>query len=49
MIDIRKTVPEVYYKVSNIVITVAGKSKPLFREVNLTFPKHNSRKSKLKS
>jgi hypothetical protein len=30
VIDIRKTVPEIYYAVSNIGITVAAKSKPLF-------------------
>jgi hypothetical protein len=37
---IRKTVPELYYLVTNIVITIAAKSLLNINVVNLTFNKH---------
>jgi hypothetical protein len=38
--DIRKTVPELYYLVTNIVITIAAKSLLIINVGNLTFNKH---------
>jgi hypothetical protein len=38
--DIRKTVPELYYLVTNIVITIAAKSLLIINIMNLTFNKH---------
>ena len=38
--DIRKIVPELYYLLTNIVITIAAKSLLTINVVNLTFYKH---------
>lgn len=43
VIYIRKTVPDFYYLLSNIVITIAAKSIRNICKVNLTFNKHNSK------